>query len=283
MSNNITCIEDWRQWKQVCSYSGCDERVKSRLGKFGKLRLKRYLFGNHENVFEKDKKMLSSRLSSSGKAPVDGDNFVSNAWHLFDSRIAKKGINTGGKEWLAEGVTSLAMLEGRASRLFREVAREYVKEELGSKDDREARPLDAPFSGLDGVTPIDLLQGADPQPEDNIIAQELLLEVESKAKDFFETLDKCDKVGLLTIPLNLSIADSKIIELSGLGKSRLAERKKNLIHSFKEILAKVQDIERFAHDLEYGALNLLGIQAKKWMEKPENDYSSLFTKVDMDE
>ena len=59
--------------------------------------------------------MLSSRLSSSGKVPVDGDNFVSNAWHLFDSRIAKKGINTGGKEWLAEGVTSLAMLEGRAS------------------------------------------------------------------------------------------------------------------------------------------------------------------------
>ena len=273
--NNITTIEDWQQWKKVCSFSACSDQVKARLGELGHLRLKKYIFGVHENVFEDDKKRLIDRLNTSSILDTEHTNFVVNAWHLFDSRIVKMGEKKGGKNWLAENASSLGALEGRASNLFREVAREYVLEELGRRGDRKHDHLSRPVNE-EGLTIEDLLQDSTPDPKDEIIAKDLIDEVKFMAKKFFDTLEFCDKISMLTIPLHLSIADDKIVKLSGLGKSRLAERKKNLIQSFGEMLSKVDGLQKFTADLVYGAENLLGEQAEAWGQKPENKCSSLF-------
>lgn len=279
MKKNITNIEDWIQWKKVCSFSNCDNEVKSRLGELGKLRLRKYIKGAHENVFQDGKNSLLDRLKKFSNLDAGESNFIINAWHLFDARIVKKGGSIGGKEWLVENASCLNILEARASLLFREVAREFVLEELGRNVDRCLDSLSRQVNE-DGLTVEDLLEEPTPDPKDKALAKDLISEVKVMANKFFNDLEYCDQISLITIPLNLSIADARIGKLSGIGKSRLAERKKNLLESFTEILGHVEGLEKFSTYLQYGAENLLGAEAEEWGKKPENKCSGLFIGVE---
>lgn len=269
MSEKLTRTEDWTQWKDRCAYDLCDEDVRSRLGPFGIYRLKRYL-----DML--DPALAANLEPASSDDDRDSRGFADVAWHLFDSRIITKGTikDKACKDWLLQDVASLSSIEGRASLLFRESAREHDREASGGRSDDS---LERTIRGTDGLTLGDLLKGEEFSPAEKLDFSELSEEIQNLGEAFFEKLSLSGKVAVLAKALSVSLDDPEVTRLAGKKKATLYENLKVNAEAFAESLRKVVGLESVEKDfLILRSFDILGEFAKIWGKKPENGCASLF-------
>jgi hypothetical protein len=277
MTSNLTELEDWREWKEKCAFSLCGDEAKKRLGKFGSLRLKLYLENpQHKSFSPQHGKLLVGQLMKDEAGNVDLESFADKSWQMLDVKIiTKKKDNKSLKDWMSENKHKLGDVESIASCVFRDLAREYIRDERGKKGDRDNDSINRSVTE-NGLTLGEMTESDEPSPDKIVAREEIVKEVRDKSQKFFLELTADRKVAFVASSLGISLEDPRVFELSQKKKSALYENQEMDLKALVEMLRKIDGLENISSlRIVEAAKGLLEDAAKDWGINPENGCSSL--------
>ncbi|MFO7870164.1 MAG: hypothetical protein R6V03_01880 [Kiritimatiellia bacterium] len=211
-------LDAWIEWKKLCALNLCSTSAQVVLKTFAAFRF--------------------TKLMERYRAYADGPSSApENPWHLLETHMTVKNTRGGKrlKDWLFARVKSssdnaLDVIQGGASLIMRDVAREYLRREC-------ARPrtvsLDRPLPGrgTSSVTILDVLaSGLDPSYETCLREYEDL--ARRHAGDFLRDMSRRERVALTAKRLGISLADSAVTKTAGC-------RKSVLFTAYRDLLARI--------------------------------------------
>ena len=199
----------WAEWKERCALGLCSDWTQSTLRQFVLARFHGFLrrYAHLTNLGDRDQWWIE---------PAD-------AWHLFETHLTVNPSRAGKqyKDWLFARATfdqadTLDAVQGGATLLVRDVAREYLRREYSPP---AMVSLNQPLAGSeDALSLEDLLPGtANPAGEAERHEYERL--AREHAAVMADELTRRERVAILAKQLGVSLAHPAVAQAAGCGKS----------------------------------------------------------------
>jgi hypothetical protein len=200
-------LKCWIEWKRRCAIDRCGDEAVRCLRGFAGHRFGRFLAWMRRSADERPCEEVTGRV----------------AWHLFETHLLLTNSRTGKryKDWIFARVSGsrdepIDVIQGGATLILRDVARNYVCAELQRSD---TLSLDAPLGGQDAPTLLDLLAG-ECDPMDAIAQREYEAIAKEEASRLLPQVYRQERVMLLARRLGLPVWHPSVEEAAGCRKSR---------------------------------------------------------------
>ncbi|NQU12238.1 hypothetical protein HQ590_15695 [bacterium] len=210
----------WTEWHQRCALGLCSPAAQAILREFALTRFVHFLAKYAER----------SRIDEHQAARLA----PSNPWHLFETYLTVNPNRSGKhyKDWLfartiGSADPALAVIQGGATLLVRDVVREYLR--------RECPPpwvssIDTPVPGTESaLTVADLLPAA-ALPTDDIEQREWEMLAAKHAGTLPGQLDHRERVALVAKELGVPLSHPVALRVAGCSKSMLHAAWRQLYH-----------------------------------------------------